>query len=100
VGVNRFADAGEEVTVPRPDYGQLEADQVARLSARRQARDTTSVTESLDVVRDAANTYRDDAEPGLRRSLMPAIIDAVRKRATVGEIADTLRAEWGAFVPA
>src|SRR6185503_11363588 len=35
VGVNRFADAGEEVTVPRPDYGRLEADQVARLTARR-----------------------------------------------------------------
>jgi methylmalonyl-CoA mutase N-terminal domain/subunit len=31
---------------------------------------------------------------------MPAIIDAVRARASVGEIADVLRAEWGAFVPA
>jgi methylmalonyl-CoA mutase, N-terminal domain len=100
VGVNRFADAGEEVMVPRPDYGRLEADQIARLSVRRQARDATSLTESLEVVRDAASGYRDDAQPGLRRSLMPAIIDAVRKRATVGEIADALREEWGAFVPA
>jgi methylmalonyl-CoA mutase N-terminal domain/subunit len=100
VGVNRFADAGEEVTIPRPDYGRLEADQIARLAARRQARDATSVTGSLAIVRDAASTYRDDAEPGLRGSLMPAIIDAVRKRATVGEIADALREEWGAFVPA
>ena len=99
VGVNRFADAGDEVTIPRPDYGRLEADQIARLAARRQARDAAGVSGSLAVVRDAASTYRDDAEPGLRRSLMPAIIDAVRKRATVGEIADALRQEWGAFVP-
>ena len=100
VGVNRFADAGEEVTVPRPDYGRLEADQVARLGARRQARDASNVRDSLAAVRDTANTYRDDATSGLRRSLMPVIIDAVRSRATVGEIADTLREEWGAFVPA
>jgi methylmalonyl-CoA mutase N-terminal domain/subunit len=100
VGVNRFADAGEEVTIPRPDYGRLEADQVARLGARRQARDAGGVRDSLAAVRDTAATYRDDAEPGIRRSLMPAIIDAVRARATVGEIADTLREEWGAFVPA
>jgi methylmalonyl-CoA mutase N-terminal domain/subunit len=31
---------------------------------------------------------------------MPVIIEAVRGRATVGEIADVLREEWGAFVPA
>ena len=100
VGVNRFADAGEGVTVPRPDYGRLEADQVARLAARRQARDANNVRDSLAAVRDTASTYRDDATSGLRRSLMPVIIDAVRSRATVGEIADTLREEWGAFVPA
>ena len=100
VGVNRFADAGEEVTIPRPDYGRLEADQVARLTARRQARDASTVGDSLAAVRDTASTYRDDSTPGLRRSLMPVIIDAVRTRATVGEIADMLREEWGAFVPA
>jgi methylmalonyl-CoA mutase N-terminal domain/subunit len=31
---------------------------------------------------------------------MPIIIDAVRARATVGEIADALRASWGEFRPA
>ena len=100
VGVNRFADAGDELAIPRPDYGRLEADQVARLRARRQAREENDVRDSLAAVRDTASTYRDDAEQGVRRSLMPAIIDAVRARATVGEIADTLREEWGAFVPA
>jgi methylmalonyl-CoA mutase N-terminal domain/subunit len=31
---------------------------------------------------------------------MPAILDAVRARATLGEISDTLRAVWGVYRPA
>ena len=99
VGVNRFADPGAQVDVPRPDYGRLESDQVARLSQRRQAREATALMKSLNSVRTIARTYRDDGDAA-RPSLMPAIIDAVRARATVGEIAESLRAEWGAFVPA
>jgi methylmalonyl-CoA mutase N-terminal domain/subunit len=100
VGVNRFVDSSDPVSVPRPDYSRLESDQVARLAARRQARADVPVAESLNRVRDRARAYRDDAQAGDRPSLMPAIIDAVRARATVGEIADALREEWGAFVPA
>ena len=100
VGVNRFTDDGEAPDVPRPDYSRLEADQVARLAARRAKRDAAGALLSAWLtVRDTARTYRDDADAGERASLMPAIIDAVRARATVGEIADTLREEWGAFVP-
>jgi methylmalonyl-CoA mutase N-terminal domain/subunit len=100
VGVNRFTDSADEVTVPRPDYGRLESDQIARLAERRQARDGTSASRALETVRSIARTYRDDANIARRESLMPAIIDAVRARATVGEVADVLRAEWGAFTPA
>ena len=32
-------------------------------------------------------------------ALMPPIIEAVRARATVGEISDALRAAWGSFRP-
>jgi len=32
--------------------------------------------------------------------LMPSIIEAVRARATLGEISDTLRAAWGVYRPA
>jgi methylmalonyl-CoA mutase N-terminal domain/subunit len=32
--------------------------------------------------------------------LMPPILDAVRARATVGEISDTLRRVWGVYRPA
>jgi methylmalonyl-CoA mutase N-terminal domain/subunit len=100
VGVNRFADPDEQVNVPRPDYGQLEADQIARLRGRRQARDAAAFANALDVVRETARAYRDDADTETRPSLMPSLISAVRARATVGEIADVLREEWGAFVPA
>ena len=99
VGVNRFADSNEEVTVPRPDYGRLESDQVGRLAERRQARDASTVRSSLSSIRACAKAYRDDAKAAERPSLMPAIIDAVRARATVGEIADALREEWGAYAP-
>jgi len=99
VGVNRFTDAGEAPTMPRPDYGRLESDQVARLSERRQRRDALGLSGALAKVRETARTYRDDAESVSRPSLMPTIIDAVRARATVGEVADVLREEWGAFVP-
>jgi methylmalonyl-CoA mutase N-terminal domain/subunit len=30
---------------------------------------------------------------------MPLIVDAVRARATVGEISDTLRGVWGVYQP-
>ncbi|HEX6315497.1 MAG TPA: methylmalonyl-CoA mutase family protein [Gemmatimonadaceae bacterium] len=100
VGVNRFSDAGQDVDVPRPDYGRLETEQVERLTARRQARDAKSVNAALDTVGSLARAYRDGATDTERPSLMPAIIEAVRARATVGEIAEALRAQWGAFVPA
>jgi methylmalonyl-CoA mutase, N-terminal domain len=32
-------------------------------------------------------------------NLMPLILNAVRAMATLGEISDTLRGEWGTFVP-
>ena len=100
VGVNRFADAGDDISIPRPDYGRLEADQVARLRDRRNHRNAFALRHVLGQVREIARAYRDDAREDLRPSMMPAIIDAVRARASVGEIADVLREEWGAFVPA
>jgi methylmalonyl-CoA mutase N-terminal domain/subunit len=100
VGVNRFTDADQVVDVPRPDYGKLETEQVARLTARRQARDAAAVAAALGTVRTIAGAYRDDAGDQTRPPLMPAIIEAVRVRATVGEIAEAQGAQWGAFVPA
>jgi len=98
VGVNRFADDADPPILPRPDYSKLEAEQVGRLRERRARRDQALCHASLEAVGVAAATYRDGAS-GERPSLMPAIIDAVRARATVGEISDALRAAWGEYRP-
>jgi methylmalonyl-CoA mutase N-terminal domain/subunit len=100
VGVNRFADGEEAPILPRPDYSRLEAEQVARLRDARAGRDPGAWRTAMGAVRNAARTYRDDADGGRRSPLMPEIIGAVRARATVGEISDVLSDEWGAYHPA
>ena len=91
VGVNRFTGGSEPPSVPAPDYSGLERAQVAALGAVRAARDPRRVAATLDAVRAAARSDH--------RSLIPAIIDAVRARSTVGEISAALAAEWGRHRP-
>jgi methylmalonyl-CoA mutase N-terminal domain/subunit len=88
VGVNIFTDDSAPPTIPAPDFSALERDQVARLAAVRKSRDATKVDAALAALRTGAH----DQQP-----LMPLIIDAVRARASVGEISDTLQREWGRF---
>jgi methylmalonyl-CoA mutase N-terminal domain/subunit len=86
VGVNRFADeASPGIDVLRIDPA-VEQDQRARVAALRASRDGVRSRETQEAVSRAA---RDGT------NLMPPIIAAVEARATVGEIADTLRAVFG-----
>ena len=100
VGVNKYADNGDSPAIPTPDYSMLEREQVERLRAVRTRRDAPLTTKRLAALRDGARAY---SAPGTLRApltgLMGLIIDAVRARASVGEIADTLRAEWGMYRP-
>ena len=101
VGVNRFADDREPPIVAAPDFSALERAQTARLRALRDRRDVLAVGRSLTLLGDAARLHvagRDAASRELP-SLMPLIIDAVRARATVGEIAATLADRWGTHRP-
>ncbi|MGQ0715215.1 MAG: acyl-CoA mutase large subunit family protein, partial [Gemmatimonadaceae bacterium] len=98
VGVNRFPDGTEPPSIPTPDYTVLERGQVERLRALRARRDNAAVQGALHALGDASRDAR-LASAG-RTPLMPVIIDAVRARATVGEIADTLRDSWGEYRPA
>ncbi len=97
VGVNRFGDGQDPPVIAAPDYSALEQGQVAALTAVRAARDTARLAAALDAIRTAAAEYGTDAacEP-----LMPLIIEAVRARASVGEISDTFAAAWGTYRPA
>jgi methylmalonyl-CoA mutase N-terminal domain/subunit len=94
VGVNKFGDNSPPPVIPSPDFSSLERDQVKRVAAVRTSRDAGRVTAALDALRVAAG-HR-DAEA----RMMESIIVAVRERATVGEIADTLRECWGTYRPA
>jgi methylmalonyl-CoA mutase N-terminal domain/subunit len=97
VGVNRFADGEDPPIIPAPDFSALEREQVARLAATRAARDGARVAATLAALADAAPGYLPGAAG--RVPLMPLIIDAVRARASVGEIADTLARAWGYHQP-
>jgi methylmalonyl-CoA mutase N-terminal domain/subunit len=97
VGVNRFTDGGDPPVIPAPDFSSLERSQVAALTEVRRRRDAVAVERALAALREAARPY---AEVGASRpELMPLIIDAVRARASVGEISDTLGDVWGRYRP-
>jgi methylmalonyl-CoA mutase N-terminal domain/subunit len=98
VGVNRFADDSTPPDIPTPDYSALERDQVASLRAVRAKRDDGAVRRALDALVDAAGPYASD-DAGARTALMPRIVDAVRARASVGEISDALASVWGTYRP-
>jgi len=98
VGVNKFADATELPVTPPPDYSRLEQEQSASLRELKAKRDKAAVSAALERLGKTADrfTVRGDLK-GV--SLVPAIIDAVRARASVGEIAGVLRSRWGTYRP-
>ena len=91
VGVNEYLDDTPVPTVPAPDYSELAAGQRRRLTAARAQRNGADVQRTLGVLREAARSPQ--------APLVPAIIDAVRARATVGEISGVLRDLWGVYRP-
>lgn len=82
--------------IPAPDFSALEQAQVARVRATRAARDAARASATLATLGDAARRVA-HREPGVH--LMPLVVEAVRARATVGEISDTLAAQWGTYRP-
>ena len=99
VGVNAFTDDSEIPVIPRPNFAQLEQGQVKKLQAAKTKRDAKLVASSLGAIRAAAPAYLEGGVAD-RPALMPLIIDAVRARASVGEISDALSSVWGVHRPA
>ena len=93
VGVNKFADDEGPLSIPAPDYSALEREQVQSVEKVRQKRNATELDRTLTALRAAS------APSSTNARLMPLIVDAVRARATVGEIAETLAANWGFYRP-
>jgi methylmalonyl-CoA mutase, N-terminal domain len=90
VGVNVYADeepapAAAPVSEADPLVGARQAERTARRMAERDKRQHTSALIRL----------ADDTRAG--RNVMPALIDAARADATVGEMADVFRDAFGEF---
>jgi methylmalonyl-CoA mutase N-terminal domain/subunit len=96
VGQNDYIDDGDA----EPNIGGIELfkndpgvheRQLKRLADVKASREQKRVTETLKAIEVAA--------PNLKTNIMPMIEDAVRARATGGEICDVLRGVWGEHSP-
>ncbi|MFF0107043.1 methylmalonyl-CoA mutase family protein, partial [Streptomyces hirsutus] len=90
VGVNRYQLDAEEPYEPLRVDPAIEAQQAERLAKLRAERDQQAVDTALAALKKAAE--------GEDNVLYP-MKDALRARATVGEVCNALREVWGAYVP-
>jgi methylmalonyl-CoA mutase, N-terminal domain len=88
VGVNVHTDTVTgDLDILRVSH-EVETEQRRTLGQRRAARDDAAVRAALTRMVDTARGSD---------NLIPSMLDAVRAEATLGEICDALRAEWGVY---
>ena len=90
VGVNKFAEVETTKNDVFPVDKKQQEDQVTRVKALKTKRDNDAVKAALDDVAAAAR--------GTQNLLYPMKI-ALSRMATLGEVADVLRAEFGTYQP-
>ncbi len=90
VGVNRFQGEEGPQEMDQTDYSGLEDNQKSAVARVRENRDGARVEEALASLRETASG---------QENLMPRILDAVHALATLGEISQALREEWGSYQP-
>jgi methylmalonyl-CoA mutase N-terminal domain/subunit len=90
VGLNRFALDTEDPYEPLRVDPAIEAAQAERIAALRADRSEVDVTAALDALRVSAS--------GTDNVLYP-MKEALRARATVGEVCGALRDVWGTYRP-
>ncbi|MFN2624550.1 MAG: methylmalonyl-CoA mutase, partial [Mycobacteriales bacterium] len=90
VGVNKFVTPDDYEYEPLRVDPQIEKEQAERLAQLRAERDASAVAGHLDDLR-AASAGRDNV-------LYP-MKEALRARATVGEVCNALREVWGTYRP-
>jgi methylmalonyl-CoA mutase N-terminal domain/subunit len=90
VGVNRFEVEEEEPTEILRIDAELERRQVEKLKKLKSTRDNDAVKRALARVSETAAG---------EANLMPAIVEAVRVYATLGEVSDAMRSRFGEFHP-
>ena len=83
VGVNKYqAETGEQPETLEVDNTAVRKQQIARLAQIRETRDTAACQGALDALTEAATSGEGN--------LLALAIEAVRARATVGEVSDAL----------
>ena len=88
VGVNKYKLAKEDpVDILEVDNVKVRESQIARLNAIKQKRDAAKVQQALDALTNAAQTGEGN--------LLDLSIQAIRLRATVGEVSDALEKVFG-----
>lgn len=89
VGLNSYKTEQEEVTPPLFKVDEtIREQQIARLKKLRKNRDNAQVQQLLSNLKQQAETTE---------NLMPTVVRLVENKATLGEIADALRAVWGEY---
>jgi methylmalonyl-CoA mutase N-terminal domain/subunit len=89
VGVNDFIEENEKLEIPVLRISpEVERAQRERLAALRRSRDAAAVRRTLDDLREAV---------GSGAGLMEPVIEAAKAYATLGEIVDVMRAEYGGW---
>src|SRR5450432_116092 len=91
VGVNRFTDGATEAPALHSLDPALAAAQNATLARLREARDGAQLRGALDHLQETARGVD---------NLLPTVLNAVKARATLGEIADVFRGVFGEYRPA
>jgi methylmalonyl-CoA mutase N-terminal domain/subunit len=88
VGVNTHTGSvSHELEILRVSH-EVEREQVATLRSRRTDRDEAAAPAAVARMVEVARTSQ---------NMVPAMLDAVRAEATLGEICDALREEWGVY---
>jgi methylmalonyl-CoA mutase, N-terminal domain len=90
VGVNKFTVPGEDPYEPLRVDPAIEQEQAQRLAELRAGRDSSEFQRRIDDLKKAAS--------GSQNVLVP-IREALRSRATIGEVCDALRDVWGSYRP-
>ncbi len=88
VGVNEYVEPDER-PIPTLKIGQeVEQEQVARLSDLRKSRDSFKMAGAVEALQEATSCGE---------NVMPSLIDAVKAKATLGEICAALKEVLGAY---
>lgn len=88
--MNDFQDSDEQIAIPILEMDPNGyARQARRLQELRQTRDNEAVRVALDGVREAARS---------QKNMMPSLLEAAHAYATLQEIMDVMRDEFGTYI--